>query len=44
MQPIIVFLDLTKVADFCQKSADAIRTQGLCHVIYIFFGSFLDKA
>ena len=32
-----VFLDIAKVADF------RWRTQGLCHVIYIFFGFSLDK-
>ena len=43
MQSISVFPDITKVADFRRKNADVNRTQGVCHVIYIFFGSFLGK-
>ena len=43
MQSISVFLDITKVADFRSKNADLSRTQGVCHVIYILFGSSLDK-
>ena len=43
MQSISVFLDITKVADFRWKNADDSRTQGVCHVIYIFFGSSLGK-
>ena len=35
------FLDVAKFADFWWKYADVSRTQGLCHVIYIFFGSSL---
>ena len=38
-----VFLDITKVADSRWKNADGSRTQGACHVIYIFFGSSLGK-
>ena len=44
MQSISVSLDITKFADFQWKNADFIRTQGdVCHVIDIFFGSFLGK-
>ena len=43
MQSIHVFLDIAKFADFQWKIADVCRTQGACHVIYIFFGSFLGK-
>ena len=32
-----------KFADFGWKNADVSRTQELCHVIYIFFGSTLGK-
>ena len=28
---------------FGEKNADVSRTQEVCHVIYIFSGSFLDK-
>ena len=43
MQSIFVFLDITKVADFWWKNADVSRTQELCRVIYIFFGSSLGR-
>ena len=43
MQSIHVFLDIAKFADFRWKIADASGTQGVCHVIHIFFGSFLGK-
>ena len=36
MQSITVFLDITKIAYFWWKNADVIRTQGVCHVIYVF--------
>ena len=39
MQSISVFLDTAKSADFRCKNDDVSRTQGVCHVIYIFFGS-----
>ena len=42
MQSISAFLDITKVADFWRKNAVS-RTQGVCHVIYIFSGSSLGK-
>ena len=35
---------MTKIADFWLKNADFSRTQGVCHMIYIFFGSSLGKA
>ena len=43
MQPISVFFDITKVADSQLTNNDVIRTQGLCHVIYIFFWIFLKE-
>ena len=41
MQSISVFLDIAKLADFPLKNTDVSRTQGVCHMIYIFFGSSL---
>ena len=38
MQTISVFLDIAKFADYQWKNAHAGRTQGVCHVILIFFG------
>ena len=43
MQSISVFLDITKFADFQGKNADLSRSQGMCHMIYIFFGFSLGK-
>ena len=43
MQSISVFLDITKFADLKRKNTDVRRTQGVCHVIHIFFGSSLGK-
>ena len=43
MESITVFLDIVKFTDFWQKSADVSKTQGLCHVIYIVFGSCLGR-
>ena len=43
MQSIHVFLDIAKFADFRWKIPDVSRAQGMCHVIYIFLGSFLGK-
>ena len=40
MQSISIFLDITAIADFWLKSSDDSRTQAVCKVIYIFFGSF----
>ena len=37
MQSITVFLDITKIADLGQKNVDISRSQGLCHVMYLFF-------
>ena len=44
MQSMSVFLDIAKFADFRWKNADVSRIQGMCHVIYTFFGSSLGKA
>ena len=38
MQSVSVFIDITKVADFSWKNADVRRTQGVCHVIHVYFG------
>ena len=43
IQSISVFLDIAKFADFRCKNADVSRTQRVCHVIHIFFGSSLGK-
>ena len=43
MQLISVFLKIAKFADFWWKNADVNRTQGVCHVIPIFYGSYLGK-
>ena len=43
MESISVFLDITKVANFRRKNADASKTQRVGHVIHIFFGSSLGK-
>ena len=43
MQSISVFLDIAKLADFWRKYADVSRTQCLCHVVFISFGSSLCK-
>ena len=43
MKSVSVFLDTTKFADFQRKNADVNRTQGVCHVILIFFGFYLGK-
>ena len=40
---VSVFLDRTKVTDFQWNNAGVSRTQGVCHVIYIFFWFSLDK-
>ena len=37
MQSVSVFFDKLEVADFCWKNSDVRRTQGLHHVIRIFF-------
>ena len=38
---ISVFLDIAKFADFRKKNADVSRTQAVCHVIHIVFGTSL---
>ena len=43
MQSISVFLDIGKFVDFLWKTANVSRTQGVCHVIHVFFGSSLGK-
>ena len=43
MQSISACLDTAKNADFWRKDANVSRTQGMCHVIYIYFGSSLGK-
>ena len=43
MQSKSIFLDIAKFADLWLKNADVSRAQGVCHVIYIFFGSSLGK-
>ena len=43
MQSIFVFPDITKVAGFWWKNTQVSRTQGVCRVIYMFFGSSLGK-
>ena len=43
MQSTSVYLDIAKFANFKWKNPDVSRTQGLFHVINIFFGSSLGK-
>ena len=43
MESISVFLDLIKLLIPDETNADVRRTQGACHVIYMFFGSSLGK-
>ena len=43
MQSISAFLDIAKFLISGEKNADFSRTQGVCHVIHIFFESFLGK-
>ena len=43
MLSIYVFLDISKFADSRWKNADVSRTQDVCHVIHVFFGSSLVK-
>ena len=40
---IFVFLDIAKFADLRSKNPDVNKTQGVCHVIHISFGSSLGK-
>ena len=34
---------MTKISDFWWKNTDVSRTEVVCHMIYTFFGSFLEK-
>ena len=43
MQSMSAFLDLAKFSDFRWKHADVSRTQEVCHVIHLFYGSSLGK-
>ena len=43
MQSILVFPDIQKIVDFQRRDTDVSRTQVMCHVIYIFFGSSIGK-
>ena len=43
MQFMSLLLDITKDADFWWRNADVNRTQGVCQVLYMFFGSSLGK-
>ena len=43
MQSIHLFLDIARFDDLRWKIADVSRSQGLCHMIHIFFKSFLGK-
>ena len=43
MQFFSVFLHITKDFNFWWENVDVIETQGVIHLIYIFFGSFLGK-
>ena len=43
MQSISVFFDITRIGDFRWKNANVSKTQRVRYVIFIFFGSSLDK-
>ena len=43
MQSVPVFSDILKIAGFRWKNADVSRAQGVCHMIYVFCGSYLGK-
>ena len=43
MQSKSVSLYIAKFADFWWKNANVSRTQGVCHVNHIFYGSSLGK-
>ena len=43
MESKSVFLDIAKFADFWQRNVDVSRTQEVCHVIHIVFGSSLGN-
>ena len=44
MQSISVFSGIAKFADSRWKNGDVSRTQGVCYVIHIYFGSSSGKA
>ena len=39
----LLFLNTLKVPNFRRKNADVTKTQGVCHVVYMFLGSSLGK-
>ena len=43
MESISVLLDIAKFADFWLKNADVSRSQEVCHVTHIVFGTSLGK-
>ena len=43
MQSISVFIEIAKFTNFQWKNAYVSRTQGIYHMIHIFFGSPLGK-
>ena len=43
VESIPVFPVILKIADFRWKNAGFSRTQGMCHMIYVFFGSSFGK-
>ena len=43
LQSASVFPEKAKFADFRWKNTDVSRTQGVWHVLHIFFGSSLGK-
>ena len=43
MQSIYVRLYTTKAADSGENNGDVGRTQAVCHVTYVFFGSSLGE-
>ena len=43
MQFLSVFPDITRIAKFLRENVDVSKTQGVCHMIYIFFESSSGK-
>ena len=43
MDSMSVIHDIAIFADFRWKNGDVRRTQGVCHVIHMYFGSSLGK-
>ena len=37
------FFEITRIAIFLMKNVDLIRTQGVCNLIYKFFGTSLGE-